>query len=339
MAEANSKKYSKGPNQNGGFKEFLYNPSTGAVMGRTGSSWAKIIIFYLIFFAGLAAFFCLNFSIFYLTLSTDFPKYQMDESLIGSNPGLGFRPMPDPDKSADSTLIWFRRKDAKDYQFWSKQLEKFVDEIDTAASPTGGSVNLQSCTLANGKKANTHSACKVDVQHFQACQKNNDFGYRLAEPCILIKLNKIYGWEPKPYGYDENDRFSMNQLEEDLENEVKNKNMPEELKSYIRNQSLRYTDETQRRTILSTVWINCDGENVADIENVGAIEYYPMRGIASYYFPYMKQQGYQSPFIFVQLKNPLPGVVINVECKAFAKNVTPDRMSRLATTHFEILID
>lgn len=87
------------------------------------------------------------------------------------------------------------------------------------------------------------------------------------------------------------------------------------------------------------VWINCDGENVADTENIGQINYYPFRGIAGYYFPFLKQQGYQSPFILVELKNPMPGVVINVECKAFARNVKPDRLARLATTHFEILID
>jgi sodium/potassium-transporting ATPase subunit beta len=75
------------------------------------------------------------------------------------------------------------------------------------------------------------------------------------------------------------------------------------------------------------------------MENVGPIEYYPMRGINGFYFPFKKQQGYQSPFIFVQLKRPMPGVLINVECKAFAKNVRPDKMMRLASTHFEILID
>jgi sodium/potassium-transporting ATPase subunit beta len=36
------------------------------------------------------------------------PKWIMDEGLIGSNPGMGYRPMPDPDKNADSTLVWFR---------------------------------------------------------------------------------------------------------------------------------------------------------------------------------------------------------------------------------------
>lgn len=334
------KKYPKGPSkQDEGFKGFLYNPSTGAFMGRTGSSWAKIIIFYLVFFAGLAAFFCLNYYIFYLTLNMDRPKYLMEDSLIGANPGLGFRPMPDRDRNADSTLIWFTRQNPNDQVFWSKQLEKFVDEANTASS-SGGSVYLQSCTLTNGKRANEHSACKVDVEGFEACNAKNAFGYWKGEPCILIKLNKIYGWEPKPYGYDEMyDRFSIAQLDADLDHEVATKFMPESLKWHIRNESLKHSDEAQRRMVLSTVWINCDGENVADIENVGAMQYYPMRGIAGYYFPYLKQRGYQSPFIFVQLTNPQPGVVINIECKAFAKNVKPDRLTRLATTHFELLME
>jgi len=339
MAEANSKKYPpKGPNQNGGFKEFLYNPSTGAVMGRTGSSWAKIIIFYIVFFAGLAAFFCLNFYIFYLTLNMDAPKYTLGASLIGTNPGLGFRPMPDPDKSADSTLIWFSRKDEKDYKFWTNQLEEFVNDIETA-STNGGSVSLQNCELHDGKHANAETACKVDVTKFAECQKNNDFGYRLGEPCILIKLNKIYNWTAQPYGYDERGIYSDSNLQRDLDEEMEAKKMPKELRDHIWDSTRIAKNDIHRKMILSTVWINCDGENPADVENIGKIGYYPMRGIAGFYFPYLKQRGYQSPFIFVQLKNPMPGVVINVECKAFAKNVVPDRIARLATTHFEILID
>lgn len=109
MVDPKSKKYSSpSKSANNGFKEFLYNTKDGTVMGRTGSSWGKIILFYIIFYAGLASFFCLNFYIFYLTLNMDEPKFQLDESLIGTNPGLGFRPMPDPDRSPDSTLIWFR---------------------------------------------------------------------------------------------------------------------------------------------------------------------------------------------------------------------------------------
>jgi sodium/potassium-transporting ATPase subunit beta len=325
----------------------FYDAKAGTFLGRTPTSWASIIIFYIIFYASLAAFWCICFYVFYLTLNMDKPKYQLEESLIGTNPGLGFRPMPDPNKSPDSTLIWFRQgqgvNDA-DYKFWTRQLEKIAAEIETG-NTTAGSKNLHSCSFTNGRRATEDRACQVENTNFQDCTANNQFGYRLGEPCVLIKLNKIYGWVPQPYGYRDNGVFDLKILEEDLRSEQKEKRMPlklaEQIYSYATNIKIpnHLELETYRRGVLSTVWISCDGENVADTENIGPILYFPMPGIAGYYFPYMKQQGYQSPFIFVQFKRPHPGVVINVECKAFAKNVKPDKMMRLASTHFELLID
>lgn len=83
----------------------------------------KIIIFYIFFFAGLAAFFLLMLYIFFLTLDLQKPKWQMTNGLIGDNPGVGFRPQPDQDKNVDSTLIWFERNSPKNFEFWSKQLD------------------------------------------------------------------------------------------------------------------------------------------------------------------------------------------------------------------------
>jgi sodium/potassium-transporting ATPase subunit beta len=31
------------------------------------------------------------------------------------------------------------------------------------------------------------------------CTLDNNYGYREGKPCILIKLNRIYGWKPEPY--------------------------------------------------------------------------------------------------------------------------------------------
>ena len=52
------------------------------------------------------------------------------------------------------------------------------------------------------------------------------------------------------------------------------------------------------------IWFTCEGENPADIENMGEISYYPYPGVADYYFPYKNQRGYLSPAVFVHLKNP-----------------------------------
>ncbi|EEC19423.1 sodium/potassium-dependent ATPase beta-2 subunit, putative [Ixodes scapularis] len=79
--------------------------------------------------------------------------------------------------------------------------------------------------------------------------------------------------------------------------------------------------------------------NPADKENVGPLVYYPNLGIPNYYFPYRNTPGYQSPFVFVRFPRPQRGVIISVECKAWAKNIHHDQQGRVGSVHFELLID
>lgn len=56
---------------------------------------------------------------------------------------------------------------------------------------------------------------------------------------------------------------------------------------------------------LNTVWVSCEGENPADIENVGPIEYYPRQGFPGYYYPYENSEGYLSPLVAIHFKSPM----------------------------------
>jgi hypothetical protein len=47
----------------------------------------KIIVFYIIFYFFLAAFFALAMWLFMLTIKEDGPKYYLDDSVIGTSPG------------------------------------------------------------------------------------------------------------------------------------------------------------------------------------------------------------------------------------------------------------
>jgi len=86
--------------------------------------------------------------------------------------------------------------------------------------------------------------------------------------------------------------------------------------------------------------ITCEGENPADKENIGKLRYIPEnQSIRANYFPYSKQKGYQSPFVMIQFEKPNRGVLINIECKAWAKNIRYDRMEREGSVHFELLVD
>lgn len=86
---------------------------------------AKILLFYAIFYAVLSGFFGAMLAVFYQTLDMKQPKWQLEKSLIGSNPGLGFRPMP-PESNVESTLIWYKASDEGNYRAWSGELDEFL---------------------------------------------------------------------------------------------------------------------------------------------------------------------------------------------------------------------
>lgn len=84
------------------------------------------MLFYLIFYAVLVGFFAAMLTVFYQTLDAKKPKWQLESSLIGSNPGLGFRPMP-PDSNVESTLIWYKSNDKGNVAYWQKELDSFLE--------------------------------------------------------------------------------------------------------------------------------------------------------------------------------------------------------------------
>jgi len=289
---------------------FIWNPRTKEFCGRTGSSWLKILIFYIIFYLCLAAFWALMLLIFYQTIDDRQPKWQLGESRIGVNPGLGFRPRP-PEKNIGSTLIWFKHGDKESsWGHWANDLDKFLENYDKGGDDKGQHVD--SCT--NNESPAPTKFCFFDIKKLgNICSKSNEFGYRKGEPCVLIKLNRIFGWKPDSYNTSD---FTSNL------------NIPDAVRqSYAQHSSQK-------------IYITCEGENPADKENIGTVEYFPPDGgIEFKYFPFTNQPGYLSPFVFVHFQKPAYGVLINVECKAWAKNIKHDRMDREGSVHFELLID
>lgn len=64
--------------------------------------------------------------LFYQTIDPNYPKWQLDASRIGSNPGLGYRPRP-PETKIDSTLISFNAgANSTSWQQWVDNLNDFL---------------------------------------------------------------------------------------------------------------------------------------------------------------------------------------------------------------------
>jgi hypothetical protein len=62
----------------------------------------------------------------------------------------------------------------------------------------------------------------------------------------------------------------------------------------------------QEKDVLNTVWISCQGESDVDKKHIPAdkISYFPSQGIPGYYFPFLNQKSYLSPFVMVALDIP-----------------------------------
>jgi len=302
-----------------GFMQFLWNTETNEFLGRTGMSWLKIGVFYIIYYAFLAGFFMLMLLVFFQTLKDKEPTWDaLNGGIIGQNPGVGFRPMP-PNKQIESTLMWFRHGEhAGTWKPWAERLEDHMTPYKNETYAPGDKAIECGPLAVNAPGAG--QICKINPDELfeERCKNETGYGYKEGKPCILIKLNKIFNWVPEPF-----------ETEKDFPDKL-----PESIKAAFKKNVADGKEDLNKR-----VWLECDGENPADKENIGPINYYPDRGVSVNYYPYMNQEGYLSPVIFAQLENPTKGVMIAIECKAWAKNIEHDSMERRGLAHFELMID
>lgn len=281
------------------FKLAIWNPQTRTCLGRTGDSWAKLIAFYIVLYSCLATLWSIYFHLFHLTISDKYPKWQLEESLIGTNPGLGFRPQS-PRHRVESALISYREGLDGDFKHWVDDLNEYLEPMDLSKQSSEAVAKLKKNCDTNDPE----SFCPFDNSTIPPeCTAAQNFSFPLGQPCLLIKLNRIYGWKPEPY-------------------ENKPSSFPPEAPFTPGN-----------------IAITCEGQHDADKEHIGPIDYFPNTGIETKYYPFLNQPGYQSPYVMVHFKKPMLNTLIYIECKAWAKNVEHDRYNKKGMTAFELYIE
>lgn len=178
--------------ESAGWKEYIWNPRTHELLGRTASSWGLILLFYVIFYTFLAGMFCLTMYVMLLTLDEYKPTWQ--DRL--STPGLMIRP-----KGEDLEIIY----NIKNTESW----DKYVQALNTFLTPYNDSqqlLNNDACAPNqyyiqedSGKvRNNPKRACQFNRTTLGNCSGLNDrtYGYSSGEPCMLIKLNRVIGMLP-----------------------------------------------------------------------------------------------------------------------------------------------
>merc|ERR1712088_1204627 len=193
------------------------------------------------------------------------------------------------------------------YKQWVDRLDAYLEPY--RAEPENG------LDCASGSAATEGKFCKFDLSKLGPCgQANTNYGFDSDSTCLVLKLNKIFGLEHEYYD-------NTDELPEE---------MPAELKERIKAAVAAGRGKQ--------VWVSCKAEFPADKEGVKSIELFPSEGgFPSQYFPYTKQEGYQSPLVAVRINEINPGQLIHVEYRAWAKNIKYNRRDRVGIVRFEVM--
>ncbi|CAH2105100.1 unnamed protein product [Euphydryas editha] len=288
----------------------IWNPEERTFLGRTGKRWGVIGLIYLVMYICIIIFFSICMCGLLSAMDERIPYYTLSESIIGDNPGMGHRPII----LENGALIWYDANNMTQINRYVENIDEFLAPYENKSLLANKGENQRDC---RDSKPPRNEVCSFDIKQLGPCSRENYYGYRNRTPCIIIKLNRIFDWNPK--------------LIDDPENLPPD--MPTDLKNHINSTTL----PKERRNI----WVSCKGERPADVDALGPLKYWPYPGLSEIYFPYDNTPGYLSPLVAVQLLNPTLHQIINIRCRAWAHNIkfTESLKDRLGSTHFEIMID
>jgi sodium/potassium-transporting ATPase subunit beta len=297
MANGRSK-----PPEKTGIGAFIYNKDKGTCLGRTAGSWFKITVFYIIFYALLAAFWIACLAVFLNTVDPELPRFYGKGTIIGASPGIGYHPWIKDDP--ESTLIKFNPKDPQSYRQYMEVMDKYFERYENTNNTrecTGTTSN--SDIIKDGKLISAEEdACRFNLRPFQqaGCLKNNDYGFKIGQPCVIVSLNRLIGWKPEPYTGA----------------------VPSEVADRYKQGSIPF---------------KCGGQHEVDREVEGSIEYVPKEGIDGRFYPYAVMDNYHQPIAMIKFKSLPANRVVMIECRAYAQNLDIDADNGLGVVTFELM--
>uniref|UniRef100_A0AAQ4Q1H7 ATPase Na+/K+ transporting subunit beta 1a n=1 Tax=Gasterosteus aculeatus aculeatus TaxID=481459 RepID=A0AAQ4Q1H7_GASAC len=154
----------------GGWRTFVWNSEKKEFLGRTGSSWLKIFLFYVIFYGCLAGIFIGTIQALLLTLSNYKPTYQDRVA----PPGLSHTPR------SEKSEIAFSLSDASSYKKYTDAMTKFLKKYDDDKQTD--QMKFEDC---GGK-------CQLMPERFLKCRDTvSSTRFHTREAWLIVKLNRI----------------------------------------------------------------------------------------------------------------------------------------------------
>uniref|UniRef100_F6ST26 Sodium/potassium-transporting ATPase subunit beta n=1 Tax=Ciona intestinalis TaxID=7719 RepID=F6ST26_CIOIN len=287
-----------------GFMRFLYNKEEKSILGRNSASWGRILIFYMFYYAFLAALFAISMTIVLGTLDPDVPRFQTRLQA----PGISVQPKLNTKTERTSEII-FKQSDAGSYQKYVDTLTDFLapyskaKQVDLTDCPLNGSVKMNQAY----SKDSPPPVCKFDIDNLGPC-KQPPYGYDKGQPCILVKVNRAVG--------------------------NADSNAPP-LKDVLMARNRPYNPKRLYISCYDATSGNQTNLNTAAGVSANTVYYPEDNGMPFTYYPYYGlnlQPEYRSPLVAVQFMNVKRNVEVRVRCKAYALNIVDSK--RMSTGYF-----
>ncbi|XP_073332069.1 sodium/potassium-transporting ATPase subunit beta-1a [Pagrus major] len=273
----------------GGWRTFVWNSEKREFLGRTGCSWFKIILFYVIFYLCLAGIFVGTIQALLLTLSRYKPTYQDRVA----PPGLSHTPR------SEKSEITFSKVEPKSYEKYVDSMKNFLQLYDDERQ--ADEMKFDDC----GESPSTYidrgnlesdvgqrKACRFRRTLLESCSGASDptFGFREGKPCLIVKLNRIVNFRPKAPS--------------------NNQSLPEGLQGKVQP---------------NLIPIYCKNKRDEDEGKIGEIKYFGLgEGFPLQYYPYYGKQlqpQYLQPLVAIQFTNLTLDQELRIECKVYGANI------------------
>ncbi|KAM7533229.1 hypothetical protein Aperf_G00000125043 [Anoplocephala perfoliata] len=112
------------------------------------------------------------------------------QSALQMNPGLSHLPNPD----LYTSLLYFRPREPLPHYQKSDELAAYLH----AHQDNTGSTKLEDCVQEGGYKQDPERPCTFDLNAGGPCNIQKSYGFDTGQACIVLKMNRIYGWLPDP---------------------------------------------------------------------------------------------------------------------------------------------
>ncbi|XP_023264627.1 sodium/potassium-transporting ATPase subunit beta-1 [Seriola lalandi dorsalis] len=273
----------------GGWRKFVWNSEKNEFLGRTGISWFKIFLFYVIFYGCLAGIFIGTIQALLLTLSNYKPTYQDRVA----PPGLSHTPR------SEKSEISYKKSDENSFKKYIDSMDKFLEQYDDGGQTD--QMKFEDCgdTPRPYKERGSvetdvgqRSACRFSRSLLGICSGITDqtYGFKDGKPCIIVKLNRIVNFRPRA--------------------PADNQSLPEAL---------------QGKFQPNLIPIHCKNKREEDASKIGEIKYFGMgEGFPLQYYPYygkLLHPQYLQPLVAIQFSNLTLDEELRIECKAYGANI------------------